>query len=275
MKPKRDLMQKAGKAVKKAAPTILTCIGAVGVVATAVLAVKATPKALKRIENAQEAKSAENGKKLTRMETIGACAMCYAPAAITGIATIGCIFGANTLNKRQQAALTTAYAMLSRSYRDYQHSVKNVFGEEGHKKVITDIAQEHVSQEHNITASSFCSMSCLDFPDAVEEERLFYNSLTGKTFTSTISKVLQAEYHLNRNFALRGNVSLNEFLEFLGVATVNGGDEVGWWVDPENEFFWIDFNHYKTPIDDGLDRPEVECYMIETGEPPSPPPKDY
>lgn len=42
---------KIGRSLKKASPTILTCIGAAGVVATAVLAVKATPKAdsLKKI----------------------------------------------------------------------------------------------------------------------------------------------------------------------------------------------------------------------------------
>ena len=165
--------------------------------------------------------------------------------------------------------------MLSRSYRDYQHSVKKVFGEEGHEKVMADIAQEHVNKDHIITASRFCSTSCLDFPDAVEEERLFCNSLTGKTFASTIGKVLQAEYHLNRNFTLRGNVTLNEFLELLGVETVDGGVDVGWWIDPDNEFYWIDFTHDKTLIDDGLDRPEIECYMIETSEMPALPPKEY
>ena len=36
---------KIGRSLKKASPTILTCIGAAGVLATAVLAVKATPKA--------------------------------------------------------------------------------------------------------------------------------------------------------------------------------------------------------------------------------------
>lgn len=39
------LDSKIGRSLKKASPTILTCIGAAGVVATAVLAVKATPKA--------------------------------------------------------------------------------------------------------------------------------------------------------------------------------------------------------------------------------------
>ena len=59
MKP--TLIQKVGQALKKASPTILSCLGALGVVATAVLAVKATPKALERIEDAKEAKGPENG----------------------------------------------------------------------------------------------------------------------------------------------------------------------------------------------------------------------
>ena len=111
VKAKPALFQRAGKAFKKATPTILTCISAAGVVVTVVLAVKATPKALKCIEKEKEAKNAENGENLTRMETITACWRCYIPAAATGIATIGCIFGANALNRRQQASLVSAYAL--------------------------------------------------------------------------------------------------------------------------------------------------------------------
>ena len=48
MKP--TLIQKIGRTMKKASPTILSCIGAVGVVATAVMAVKATPKALELVK---------------------------------------------------------------------------------------------------------------------------------------------------------------------------------------------------------------------------------
>ncbi len=120
MKPKQNLLQRAGKSMKKAAPTILTCVSAAGVVMTAVLTAKATPKALRCLEEAKTAKNAENGEKLTRMETIGACWMTYAPAAIAGIATIGCIFSANALNKRQQAALVSAYALVSKSYNEYR-----------------------------------------------------------------------------------------------------------------------------------------------------------
>lgn len=111
MKPKKGQLKQTRQALKKASPTILSILGVIGVVTTAVLAVKATPKALERIEDAKEEKKSENGEKLTRMETVAACWQCYIPAAATGIATIGCIMGANILNRRQQASLASAYAL--------------------------------------------------------------------------------------------------------------------------------------------------------------------
>ena len=59
---KTTLLHGAGKAVKKAAPTILTVVSAAGVVATAALAVRATPKAssaLRRQKRSKRRKMAE------------------------------------------------------------------------------------------------------------------------------------------------------------------------------------------------------------------------
>ena len=56
--------------------------------------------------------------------------------------------------------------------------------------------------------------------------------------------MLQAEYHLNRNFAIRGgDGTVNEFYEFLGLAPIDGGDTIGWAVC--DELRWVDFNHTK------------------------------
>lgn len=262
LKPSKGFTQKAGKALKKATPTILTCVGALGVVATAVLAVKATPKALECVERAKSVKMAEKGENLTTLETIGACWTCYTPSTIAGIATIGCIFGANVLNRRQQATLTSAYALLDRAYRDYRKSVKNVFGEEGHRRVLEDMAVQKVSSDHTIHTVGWFSVSTLDF-NVSEEEHLFYDSFSNRHFTSTIGQVLQAEYHLNRTFAQNGAVTLNEFYTFLGIDKVEGGDDIGWWVNYENEYYLVDFNHAVTYLDDGLDRPQIECLVIE------------
>ena len=265
VKAKPVLFQRAGKAFKKATPTILTCISAAGVVVTVVLAVKATPKALKCIEKEKEVKNPENGENLTRMETIAACWRCYIPAAATVIAKIGCIFGANALNRRQQASLVSAYALASRSFNSYKRKVKELYGEEAHKKVMASLAAEK-STKPEISAGSLAQMTSLGFEDANEEERLFYDAISDRYFQATISQVLQAEYHLNRNFAIGGGfITLNQFYEFLGISKVKGGDEVGWMVS--DGLYWVDFDHQKTVVDDGLNG-EVECYIIDAPFPP-------
>ena len=103
--------------LKRNSSTILTVVGATGVIATSVMAVKATPKALAMIEKAKE----EKGEDLTKLETIKVAGPAYIPAAIAGISTIACIFGANILNKRQQAALMSAYALIDNSYKEYKN----------------------------------------------------------------------------------------------------------------------------------------------------------
>lgn len=266
MKAKPALLRRAGKTLQKATPTILTCIGTAGVVATAVLAIQATPKALKCIEKEKKAKNAENGGNLTRMETIGACWRCYIPAAVTGIATIGCIFGANALNQRQQASLASAYALVSRSYNGYRQKVKEFYGEEAHRKVMAALAVEQ-SEKRPIYAGTLGVMTSLGFEEADEEERLFYDAISGRYFQATISQVLQAEYHLNRNFALTGGfITLNDFYEFLGIDKEPEGDKIGWMVS--DGLYWVDFDHQKTVVDDGLNG-EVECWIIDAPFPPA------
>lgn len=271
MKPK--LVRKMGRAMKKASPTILTCIGAIGVVATAVLAVKATPKALELVEADSRKNHDGDPNAATKMEAVKSCWKCYIPAAATGVATITCVFGANILNRRQQASLASAYALLNRTYQDYRRSVKNVFGEEGDQMVLQDMAIERVDQEHTIYTSGAFESTTLDF-GVPEEEHLFYDIYSDRQFTSTIGKVLQAEYHLNRMFAINGEAMLNEFYKYLGIAPLPDCEELGWWVDYANEIYWVEFNHTIAFFDDGPERPQVECLVIEFPHPPCPCPPD-
>lgn len=258
MKPK--LSQKVGRALHKASPTILTCIGAVGVVATAVLAAKATPKAIELVKADSRKNHNGNPHAATKMEVVKSCWKCYIPATVTGAATIVCIFGANVLNRRQQASLTSAYALVSRSYNDYKRKVKELYGEETHKKIMESLSVEK-AKDMVFTSCGLVSNSCLDFEDADEEPRLFYDSFSERYFQATISQVLQAEYHVNRNFALMGGfVPVNMFYEFLGIEPKQELAGLGWWVN--DEMYWVDFDHNKAMVDDGLNG-EVECYIID------------
>lgn len=239
--------------LKKNSATILTIAAAAGVVGTSYLTAKSAIKASKVLE----AKEEEKGNKLTFGETVSAVWTIYIPPVLLGVSTMGCIFGANLLNKRQQASLASAYALIDSSYKEYKAKVKELYGEEVHNNIIDGIAAEKTKEVH-ISAGGFTSAYTQEI-DEDSEPRLFYDEYSGRYFESTVEKVLLAEYHLNRNYTLRGFARLNEFYEFLGLEPTDYGEAVGW--DTCNEIYWIDFNHRKVIIGDDTD--SFECYIIE------------
>lgn len=260
MKAEQVLQQmcyKAGSYLKRHSSTILTCIGVVGVVGTSVMAVRATPKALRLIDEATD----EKGEKLTKLETIKVAGPAYIPSIVMGTATISCIFGANVLNKRQQASFASAYALAENAYKEYRNKVKELLGEETDNQIRDAIAKDK-REDIDVYVPGYGSL------DSSGEIKLFYESYRGKYFESTIEAVQNAEYHLNRNFAMRGYAALNEFYEFLGLSPTKEGDVLGWsqWtLEEEYGASWIDFDHRLTTVaDDGL-----ECYFIDMPIPPT------
>ena len=258
------LMHRSVKFVKKNAPTILTSLSAIGVIATSVLTAKATIKASKFLEEAEYKKKNE----LTTTEIIKVAAPSYIPTIIIGVSTITCIFGANILNKRSQAALASAYALIDNSYRQYRNKVEELYGEEVHNNVVDAIAKEECKDVHISTCG--LGSNYTQEIDGDSDPSLFYDEYSGRYFESTIEKILLAEYHLNRNYVARGYARLNEFYEFIGLEPTNYGDAVGW--DICSELFWIDFNHRKTIINIGDADDKIECYIIEM---PYYPSEDY
>ena len=244
------------KFLNKNSSTILTCLGAVGVVGTAILAATAAPKALQLLETAKE----EKGEELTTMETVVTVAPAYIPAVAMGASTIACIFGANVLNKRHQAALTSAYVLIDTAYKDYRNKVKEMLGEDTDHKIREAIAMDKC-ERIDVYTPGYGSI------DTDGETRLFYEEYRGAYFESTMEAVINAEYHFNRNYAMRGFAYLNEFYEFLGLEKTKAGDVIGWDCERlmnEYEAVWVDFDHRLVPLEDGM-----ECYIIDMPIPPA------
>ena len=234
------------------ASTILTSLGGVGVIATSIMAVKATPKAIKLLEEAKE----EKGEELTKWETIKATGSTYFPSILIGASTIACIFGANILNKRQQAALMSAYVMVDQSYKEYKNKLKDIYGEEAHQEIINAITLEKAEDVY-IHSECLCNSCDLSVEDHSSEPKLFYDEYSNRFFESTIEQVMAAEYHLNRNYILRGFSVLNELYEFLGLEPTKYGSIMGW-APLDDGMYWIDFNHRKSVLKDG-----TEFYILE------------
>lgn len=239
------------KLVQKNSSTILTCMGAAGVIATAVLTGRATIKAV-RIADGMQYFDPKVGYALEapKKEIVKAVWKEYIPAIGVGIATIACIFGANALNKRQQAALMSAYALLDQTYKEYKSKVKEVLGEEAEQKVENTIAEEKVSD--------IC-------PE--EGKLLFYEPNYGQGFERTMLEVQDAEYRLNQKFAVEGEASLNDFFELLGLNKTDTGDLIGW----SQEMAWDNYNYQWIEFEHELKKTEGgrEYYQINMPFPPT------
>ena len=235
------LLYKSRVFMKRNSSTILTCIGAAGVVTTSVMAAKAAPKAMALIEKAKE----EKGEDLTKIEIVRVAYPVYIPSVLVGVSTIACIFGANALNKRQQATLMSAYALLDNSYKEYKNKTKELYGEDANIQIRQEIAKDKY-EESDIVVE--------------DNKQLFYDELSERYFESTMEDVIWAEYELNRAIVTYGRVYLNDFYDFLKIPATDYGYHIGWSAGLLAESHWstwVDFEHVKTVMDDGL-----ECYII-------------
>ena len=222
--------------------TILSCIGSVGVAATSALAIQATPKAVRLIENERKCRDEE----LSKADIVKLCWRCYVPAAVIGISTIACIVGANALNKRQQAALTSAYMLVSNAYKEYKGKVKELAGEE------TDISiQEAIIKEKY--DGPLNHYNCL-----------FYEYNYGEFFERSKVDVLEAEHQFNLKLSNDGYVCLNDLYGYLGLPKSDVGRVISWSSDEFHGETWVDFKHELVELEDGM-----ECYVIDISTPPT------
>lgn len=223
--------------LKRNSSTILTYVGAAGVIGTTITAIQATPKAMLILEQMEE----EKGDELTNLEKIQVAVPVYIPTIILGASTLACIFGANVLNKRSQASVASAYALLSSSYKEYRDKVLDLYGEEAESLVVEKIAQDNYDKE-----------------TAPEDDggELFYDDYSKRYFRSTVEKVQRAEYEINRDLIMQDYATINDFYKYLDLPPIDGGDKLGWTTCINYDCYWqlwIDFSHSRTVMDDGTD----------------------
>lgn len=236
-----SIYSRSRQLLKENSPTILTYIGAIGVISTAVLSAKATPKAIKLAEKSKEEKKTE----LTKVELVVSVLPAYIPTIAMASGTIFCIFGANVLNKKKQASIMSAYAMLNNYHKNYRNVLIEKYGEEVDEDVQAELARQRCDY-HQIG---------IETPD---QKMKFFDQFSGKYFTRYEREIMDAEYHLNRNFIMRGYSNLNEFYTFLGLPETEQGEKIGW--SCYDGYCWIDFQHL---IMTDRDDPGEQIYMID------------
>lgn len=225
---------------------LLTGISVAGVILTAVTSSLAAPKAVKLIEK----RESEEGKPLQTVEKIKTVWRVYIPTAAVCLGTSVCIIGAHLLDTRQINRINSAYIMMREAFTKYRKKATDLYGSDADLKIRTEIARDIYNAE-----DQWCITPALGWENESSDKRLFYDSYGERYFEAAYERVMEAEYHINRNYVLRGACELNEFYEMLGLPSLDKYEGMGW--NPADGYYWIDFSNEKAVIDDGL-----ECIII-------------
>lgn len=130
--------------------------------------------------------------------------------------------------------------------------MKKVYGDDADEKIIAEMA--------NDAYVSYDGWHLYDPDHDKDSDRvLFYDFYSQRFFNSPMGQVINAEYHINRNLQLRGDVTVNEFYDFLGLEQIPGGDNIGWILDDlmAGGLMWLDFDNRFTTMEGGM-----ECHII-------------
>lgn len=234
---------------------VLPYISMVGVVATAVTSSKAGAKAQKRLEEANYvhhpsvAKDIlEEGKIVWKDYII--------PATVSSL-TIASIFATKNITKKEMAALLTLSAASTKLLDNYKDAIREVVPEK-YDEIVRTASRRRTSDDVQVAnppaiVQDGIGEIQIDRPHPGDDEELFYDELFDVWFRSSLANVKTAQYLVNKNFSLRGEVSLEEYYEFLGIE--NADDDFpyyGW----GEEFRaggckWIDFNTIRSDKEDG------------------------
>ena len=232
----------AKRFVSKRSPEILTGIGIAGMVTTTVLAVKATPKALELIEEEKRAQNralldeAEKTgsdvdaqvSRLKPIETVKVAWKPYIPAMLTGMASIACLIGAQSVSARRHAALYSAYKLSETALTEYKDKVVETIGEKKEKQIKQKIAEDKVDKAIEDIKENKTKVVVSEDGDT-----WFIGAYSQIPFKSTVNKIDKAINELNRDMVVYApsGASLSDFYDKLDLPHTGYSDQVGWTLD--------------------------------------------
>lgn len=229
----------------KHSPEILIGFGVAGFVTTAALAVKATPKAMRLLKAAET----DKGEDLTKLEAVKVAWKPYIPAAVTGIVSIACVIGANSVNARRNAALATAYQLSTAALSEYKDKVIETIGEKKEQSIREKISKDRV--EHNPVNNSAVYVTG-------NGESLFLEPISKRYFKSDIERIRGVINTLNENMYGDpfGQISLSDFYDEIGLERTDISNDLGWCIDSGS----IKLEFHPVMSDDG--KPCLALYYI-------------
>lgn len=240
----KTAMRQVQATVIENSPIILTSLGCVGMVTTVVFAVRATPRAIELIQDKAEevddnrpAYLDEAIEKIGMKESVKAAWSCYIPTVAMGTVTIACFIGAHKISATRNAALAGLYSVAEKTLTDYQTKVVEKLGEDKHKEIQQEIAQDQVN-ENPANKDTIVMLG--------DGKHLVYDALSGRYFRSDINTIKAAVNDCNQDLLHELFLDLNDFYYRLGLNNVQIGNDLGW-----NTDHLIDIDFKATVTEDG------------------------
>ena len=258
--------------LKKHSPEILLVAGIVGTVASTVIACKKTLKlndildekkdtvnAIRtEVEKNNENYTQEDANKdltLTYVQTGIKISKLYAPAIGLGMLSISAIVSGHKILSKRNAAITAAYVLIDKSFKNYRNNVIERFGQGVDKELRFNIKSKEIKEkdENGKTVKTTVQEINTDewHKDFSDYARFFDSSCQGHTKDPETNLIYlkHQQAYCNELLKARGFLFLNDVYEILDIPKTKAGQIVGWLYNkdgntPTNGDGYIDFGIY-------------------------------
>ena len=192
----------------------------VGVAATVFTTSRATLKVNSIIKNEE----------LTKKEKIQKSVKPVLPAAASVIFALAGIAAMYKFGKKKQAALLGLLVSTQQVFQQYRNNTRKEIGSVEEGCLYSETVANTKGYDKNVP----------DIPKTDDEE-VFCESVSGQFFTAKPKDVYEAAYNINRQFAYRGEVEFNDWLELLKLDDEEMLYGFGWCQDQGFEFYGYQF----------------------------------
>jgi hypothetical protein len=247
---------------QKASPNILFGVGIVGVVGGTVLACRATLKMEEVLDESKRkldlAKTLEHEEysendrerdvNLIRFQTSVKIVRAYAPCVVVTGLSIAALTKSHIMLTQRVGALTAAYAVLDRGFKEYRARVVDRYGEEEDRKLLHGVETLEIEQEGSKKKQK------IDIPGNPSIYARFfdeYSSVWDKDPEVNRFFLQSQQNHANDILRSKGHIFLNEVYDMVGMPRSTPGAVVGW--------FWTDDNSTDNHVDFGIFTGETQA----------------
>lgn len=193
---------------KSNSTSILTGFAITGVITTGIFAGKASIKAEKILEEM-------DGKPVERKEKFKTIAPVFAPAVISGTATIMCIFLSHSIDSQKQVALMSAYSMSEHAMKAMEEKLGDKKVKQIQDSIFEDEVRKNPPREESII-------------DTGKGKTKFRDGVFGGDFYSDIEYVKSVFNKHNKMLNDGDVVSVNDLRWDLGLPQIEMGSIMGW-----------------------------------------------